>query len=186
MASATRTTRLITGEELARMPGCEPCELVAGRIVPMSPGGAEQSFVTANAFRILDGFVRPRGLGRVLTGEVGVYTRRNPDTIRGADVVFVSTERYERRTVALTFLDVAPELVVEVLATRDTVTDVADKLSEYFAAGVRLVWVIDPRARRVYAHRSVADVREAGEADSLSGDDVLVGFSAPVAALFEA
>jgi Uma2 family endonuclease len=186
MASTTPTTRLLTGEELARMPVSDACELVAGRIVPVSPGGVDHSLATANAFRMLDGFVRPRRLGRVLTGELGVYTRRDPDTVRGADVVFISTERYARRTVALTFLDVAPELVVEVLSARDSVMDLTDKLHEYFAAGARMVWVVAPRARRVYVHRSVVDVREVGEGDTLPGDDVLPEFTAPVAALFEA
>jgi Uma2 family endonuclease len=185
MSALTPTTRPITGEELARMPGGDSCELVAGRIVPVSPGGVEHSLVTASAFRVLDAFVRPRRLGLVLTGEVGFYTRRDPDTVRGADVAFVSTERYERRTRALVFLDVAPDLVVEVLSARDTVMDLTDKLHDYFAAGVRLVWVVDPRSRRVSAYRSVVDVREAGEADTLSGEDVLAGFTTPVAALFE-
>ena len=85
--AVTPGARLITGEELARMPNVEPCELVEGRIVPVSPGGTEHSFVTTNAFEVLNQFVRPRHLGRVLTGEVGLYTRYNPDTVRGADVV---------------------------------------------------------------------------------------------------
>jgi Uma2 family endonuclease len=177
---------LVTGEELARTPGADACELIEGRIVPVSPGGVEHSLVTANVFRMLDVFVRPRRLGRVLTGEVGFYTRRDPDTVRGADVAFVSTERYERRAPALTFLDVAPELVVEVLSAQDTVMDLTDKLHEYFGAGVRLVWVVDPRGRRAYTYRSVVDVREVTGAEPLSGEDVLVGFTAPAADLFEA
>ena len=63
--------------------------------------------------------------------------------------------------------------------------DLADKLRGYFAAGVRLVWVVDPRARRVYAYRSLADLRELTETDTVSGEDVLHGFTAVVAALFE-
>jgi Uma2 family endonuclease len=185
VAAVTQAARLITGEELARMPGGDPCELVDGRIVPMSPGGVEHSLVIANAFRMLDAFARQSRLGRVLMGEAGLYTHRNPDTVRGADVVFISTERYGRRTRTLTFLDVAPELIVEVLSAQDTVMDLTDKLREYFAAGLRLVWVVDPRARRVHAHRSLTDLRELTETDTLSGEDVLPGFTAVVATLFE-
>ena len=123
MAAVTPTARLITGEELAQMPGVGPCELIEGRVVPLSPGGTENSLITANAFRTLDAFVRQAHLGWVLTGEVGFYTRRDPDTVRGADVVCISTDRFERRTRELTFLDVAPELVVEVLSRDDTVMD---------------------------------------------------------------
>ena len=148
MAAVTPGARLITGEELARMPDVGPCELIEGRVVPVSPGGFDHSVATTNVFQLLDVFVRSRRLGLVLTGEVGLYTRRAPDTVRGADVVFISAERLERRTRALTFLDAAPELVVEVLSREHTVRDLADKLREYFAADVKIVWVVDPRARR--------------------------------------
>jgi len=185
MAAVTPTVRLITGEELAQMPGVGPCELIEGRVVPVSPGGTEQSLVTANAFRVLHEFVLQARLGKVLTGVVGFYTRRAPDTVRGADVVYISAERFERRTRALTFLDVAPELVVEVLSRDDTVIDLTAKLREYFAADVKIVWVVDPRARRVYAYRSPVALRELIESDTLSGEDVLSGFAAPVTALFQ-
>jgi Uma2 family endonuclease len=185
MGTTTPGTRLITGEELARMADVGSCELVEGRIVPVSPGGTEHSVVTTNALRILDAFVRPARLGLVLTGEVGLYTRHNPDTVRGADVAFISTTRLERRSRALTFLDVASELIVEVLSQDDTLAKLADKLREYFAADVKLVWVVDPRARRVHVYRSLGDRRELTEGDTLAGDDVLPGFAAPVAHLFE-
>lgn len=79
----------------------------------------------------------------------------------------------------------APELVLEVLSVQDTVMDLTDKLREYFAAGVRLVWVVDPRARSVYAYRSLIELRELTETDTLSGEEVLHGLTARVTALFE-
>jgi Uma2 family endonuclease len=185
MAAVTPGARLITGEELARMPDVEPCELIEGRVVPVSPGGTEHSLVTANAFRMLDEFVRRGRLGKVLTGEVGFYTRRAPDTVRGADVVYISADRFERRARALTFLDVAPELVVEVLSREHTVRDLADKVREYFSADVKIVWVVDLSARRVYAYRSLVALRELTESDTLSGDEILPDFAAPVAAVFQ-
>jgi Uma2 family endonuclease len=185
MAAVTPTARSITGEELARMLGVEPCDLVEGRVVPVSLGETDHSLVTANALRMLDEVVRPGRVGKVLTGHVGFYTHRNPDTIRGADVVIISTARFERRTPELTFLDVAPELVVEVLSRDDTVMDLTAKLREYFAADVKLVWVVDPRAHRVYVYRALVDVRELTETDTLFGDDILPGFAAPVTALFD-
>ena len=120
-----------------------------------------------------------------LTGEVGFYTRRDPDTVRGADVVFISTERYGRRTRTPTFLDVAPELVVEVLSVQDTVMDLTDKLREYFAAGgearVGRRSAGAQRVRLPVPHRSAAT----GRTDTLSGEEVLHGFTARVTALFE-
>lgn len=176
--------RLITGEELAQMPGTDLCELIAGRIVPMSPTGEEHGRIEGNVYDALKGFVRSRRLGKVLVGEVGIYTRRNPDSVRAADVLFISNDRYARRS-GSSFLDVAPELVVEILSPRDTVIGLTEKLREYFAIGVRLVWLINPNARRVYAYRALTDVREFAETDRLPGDDILPGFEVPVASLFE-
>jgi Uma2 family endonuclease len=177
--------RTITGEELARMPGTDLCELVDGRIVPMTPTGEEHGRIEGNVYRAIDSWVRPRQLGKVLVGEVGIYTRRNPDSVRAADVLFISTDRYARRSAPSGFLDVAPELVVEILSPRDTVMALTGKLREYFAIGVTLVWVIDPAARRVYAYRAITDVREYAETDRLRADEVLPGFEIPVASLFE-
>lgn len=47
------------------------------------------------------------------------------------------------------------------------------------------MWVADPEAKVVFAYRSLTDVREFKEGDTLPGDDVLPGFAAPVKELFE-
>jgi Uma2 family endonuclease len=177
-------TELITGEQLAAMGDIGPCELVEGRFVPVAPAGDERGKIEIKIGTMLYAFVMAHNLGKVRVGEVGIYTRRNPDTVRGADVLFISNERYARKT-SRSFLDVAPDLVVEILSPSDRWADVMDKLREYFAIGVRLVWVIDPRARCVYAYQSLTDVREFTEEDELPGDDVLPGFSVKVAELFE-
>jgi Uma2 family endonuclease len=183
---ADTETRLITGEELERMGDIGPCELVEGKIVSMSPTGSEgkHGFVELAVGAAIRAFVRPRSLGRVGVGEIGVYTGRNPDTVRGMDVFFISNERYAKRT-SHSYLDVAPELVVEILSPDDAWTDVTQKLCEYFGIGVILVWVVDPKGRRVYAFRSITDVREFAGDEELPGNDVLPGFSLRVAEIFE-
>jgi Uma2 family endonuclease len=176
---------LISGEELARMGDLGRCELIDGRIVRMSPTNYEHGGVEVNLASLLRAFVRPRKLGRVLAGDVGIYTRRNPDRVRGADVAFITGESYSRRSRGLAFLDVAPELVVEVLSPEDRAMDVTQKHREYFAIGVRLVWLADPEAHVVSVYRSLSDVRERKEGDRLTGGDVLPGFEVPVAEIFE-
>jgi Uma2 family endonuclease len=174
----------VTGEALAAMSGLGPCELVEGRIVPMTPTGDEHGSCEGNFYATLRAYAHAHQLGKVRVGEVGIYTRRNPDTVRAADVLFISNERYAQRT-SKGYLDVAPELIVEILSPSDSWSDVTQKLREYFAIGVRLVWVADPQARSVYAYRSLTDVREFTLNDDLPGDDVLPGFSVRVSDLFE-
>ena len=180
----SQTETLVTGEELLAMGEVGPSELVKGRIIQMSPTSGKHAICEVKFGRYLDTFVTQNKLGRVMGGEVGIYTSRNPDTVRAADVAFISNERYARWKQA-GFLDVAPELVVEILSPDDRMTDIMRKLREYFDAGVKLVWVADPETKTVYAYRSMTDVREFGESDKLTGDDVLPGFSVLVASLFE-
>ncbi|MGQ0603423.1 MAG: Uma2 family endonuclease [Anaerolineales bacterium] len=176
--------KTITGEELAQMTGVGLCELIDGRIVPMSPTGNEHGNVEVNFSEVLKGFVRQSRTGKIRAGEIGLYTQRNPDRVRAADVLFISNERYAQLK-SKSYLDIAPELIVEILSPHDAMAETTQKLREYFAIGVRLVWVADPEARSVYAYRSLTDVREFKEGDTLTGDDVLPGFSVPVAQLFE-
>lgn len=180
-----QTEELITGEALLAMGDTHPCELIEGRIVYMSPTGFEHGSYETNFAESLRAFVRSQKLGKVVSGEVGVYTHRDPDTVRGVDAAFISHERLARRKKKSGFLDVAPELIVEVMSPDDRWSEVKQKLREYFAIGVRLVWVADPSDKTVYAYRSLTDVREFTETDALTGDDVLPGFTVSVAQLFE-
>jgi Uma2 family endonuclease len=181
----SQTETLMTGEELSASGHSALCELVEGRIVPMSPTSFKHGNYEGNFYEHLKAYVRRRKSGKVLVGEVGLYTHRNPDTVRAADVAFISNERLARQSKAGGYLEVAPELVVEILSPDDRWSDVTQKLREYFAVDVRLVWVADPEARVVYAYRSLTDVREFNLADTIMGDDVLPEFSVPVASLFE-
>jgi Uma2 family endonuclease len=92
--------------------------------------------------------------------------------------------RYERRTKSRGFLDVAPELVVEILSPERPNTD--RKVVEYLTIGVRLVLVVDPPGQTISAHRPNDTVEHYRKPDALPCDDVVVpGFSLPVVAVFE-
>lgn len=184
MTSTATETDLITGEEFAAMGDIGPCELIDGIIVPMAPAGDEHGNYEGNVYAALREFVRPKKLGKVRVGEVGIYIRRNPDAVRGADVLFISNERYAQRT-SSGFLDVAPDLVVEVVSPNDRWNQITEKLRDYFSIGVRLIWLVNPGTRSVFAYRSLTDIREFTEADELPGDEVLPGFSVSVARFFE-
>ena len=133
----------VSGEELFKMGDIGRTELVKGEIIHMSPTGYSHGNVEANFTAALQAFVGEKKLGRVFGGEVGIYTHRNPDTVRAADVAFVSRERMAQVR-SHGYLDVAPELIVEVMSPDDAWSNLMEKLDEYFAVGVKLVWVADP------------------------------------------
>jgi Uma2 family endonuclease len=186
-AAKDRNRRLITGEELDAMGEIGPCELVGGRIVWASPARPEHGIVVANFTRELGAFVEPRGLGKVMGGEVGLYTRRDPDTVRGGDVVFMSAGRFERwkREGRRGFLDIAPELVVEVFTRSPGARKLGEKLKEYFSIGVKRVWVANIARRTVRVHRSPEEYRVFGIRDILDDDEILPGFRVDVRKLVE-
>ncbi len=176
-------TELITGEELLAMGDIGPCELIDGRIVSMSPTGSEHGVVELSLGRQLGNFVAEQQLGWVMTGEVGIYTGRNPDRVRGADIVFISKERLPAGP-PQGFLEVAPELVVEIISPGDRWQEVRQKLEEYFAIGVDWVWIVEPENQTVLVYHSSTDVEKFEAEESLSGQGVLAGFTLPVTALF--
>ena len=127
--------------------------------------------------------VEKHKLGQVFVGEVGIYISRNPDTVRGADAIYISKERLAR-VKSKSYLDVAPELIVEILSPNDRGGDVNDKWSEYFNIGVQVVWVADPRRRQVFVYDSPTHAECFTDDRELSGGEILPGFKARVSALF--
>ena len=179
--------RLITGEEFYAM-GEEATmglELVAGRIVGTNmPTGHPHGVIELNIGAALRQYARDNKSGQVMVGEVGIFTRRQPDRVRGADVIYISKERFAKRQ-SQSFLDVVPEIVVEVVSPNDTWRQFNQKLHEYFEIGVRNVWVVDPESKSVVVYRSFIDFQEFTEADGLTAADILPGFSLPVHDIFE-
>ena len=173
----------MTGEELLRRPDLNPCELINGRVVPTMPTGRGHGSSEAKITTRLTTHAEATGRGEVMTGEVGIYIRRDPDTVRAADILFISHERLARSAPS-SYLDVAPELVVEVFSPTDRWNKVLEKLADYFSAGVDRVWVLIPGLRRVLAYRSPVDAVQLDEGEILADEEILPGFSVSVAELF--
>ena len=176
--------QVLTIADLAEAGYDIPGDLVRGQFVSMPPTGHTHAEVEANLAFILKAFAKDKRLGRVMTGEVGIITQRAPDTVRGADVAYVSHERMKGAS-ATGYLDVAPELIGEVISPNDRWTDINEKLEEYFGIGVLVVWILDPKQRRVHVYRSPTQVEKLGPGDMLVIDDLLPGLRIQVDDLFE-
>jgi Uma2 family endonuclease len=174
---------LVTGEELYRLPDLGRCELVDGRIVPLSPTGRPHGRAAARLAAHILLFVESHDLGEVLTADAGIYTRRDPDTVRAPDVMFISHGRLAGCKEE-GYLDVTPEIVVEVLSPTDRKDQVAKKIEEYFSANVLRVWVLDSKRRQILVHRSKADVQQLGIGDTLTDEELLPGFRLSISELF--
>ena len=81
--------------------------------------------------------------------------------------------------------DLHPDLAVEVLSPSSTKREMENKRRDYFDWGSQLVWELDPQKREMRVYTSPDDFTTVDEAGSLSGGDVLPGFSLPLVKLFE-
>jgi Uma2 family endonuclease len=128
---------------------------------------------------------QPHPRGAVYGGEAGCRLRRNPDTTVGLDAVYISAELAARQPNDTTIIDGVPTLAVEVLSPSDKQEEINEKVDEYLAAGVPLVWVIDPHRRTILVHRPDSEPELVTVRQELTGEPHLPGLRIPAAKLFE-
>lgn len=150
----------------------------------MTRPGIRHGVVCGNIHLPITLWARSGNRGLVATNDAGVLTERDPDTVRGPDVLFVSRERWPHDRAPDGFLEVAPDLAVEVLSPYDVWKDLLTKISEYFDAGVREVWVADPEMKNVQVFRPDAPPRTLHADEVIESADVLPGFTSAVADFF--
>jgi Uma2 family endonuclease len=127
---------------------------------------------------------QPADNGVVASGEVGCILRRDPDTVVGIDVAYFSAELMARQTDETTLVEGPPKLAVEVLSPSDKTEEIRDKVLEYLAAGVEMVWIVDPYFYTVTVHRPTAPPEMFNNEETLSGGATLPGLEIAVAELF--
>ena len=159
-------------------------ELVDGVLVEKAMGFWESVLAVAIS-SALRAFVLPRKLGVVAGADGMVRLFPHLNLIRMPDVVYVSNERLaESSARGRAVPQLAPDLAVEVLSESNTVAEMSRKRREYFEAGVRLVWIVDPQLRTVDVYTGIQDVKTVRESESLDGGDVLPGFILELTPLF--
>lgn len=113
---------------------------------------------------------------------------RLPNFQRRPDLAYISFERWPRgkSVPATNAWEVVPDLAIEIVSPTNGAYEVIEKLEEYFASGVRRVWVIYPPFAKFYDYDSPESVRILKRSDILEGGDVLPGFRLALSDLFEA
>lgn len=160
-------------------------ELVNGELINMGNSGALHGYICSTLMILLGGYVRLKNLG-VMFDSSTAFKMRNGNK-RAPDVAFFAKERLQGvTTLPSGFLDDAPDLAIEVLSPNNTVEEINDKIAEYFENAARLVWVINPYQHYVLVYRSAQEPdRLLKSTDALDGEDVIPGFTLPVAELFQ-
>ncbi len=110
-----------------------------------------------------------------------------PDQIREPDVCFISWSRFPPGELPREPIpELVPDLAIEVLSESNRPGEMERKRQDYFQAGVRLVWYIDPPTRSATVYTSADDQGTPhAETEPLSGGDVLPGFTLSLAEIFQ-
>jgi Uma2 family endonuclease len=186
MTTVAEATPLITAEQFAQRPDTgHPEELVRGRIVPLPPPEPRPGYVCNKPGRIFGNFVEDRRLGWVLNNGTGVITERDPDTVRGGDVVYCSYDRLPPGQLPASYAAVAPEFMVEVRSPGDRWPKVLATVAEYLEAGVMIVLVLDETRLSAHVFDAEGAHRMLGADDELTMPDLLPEFRAIVRRFFE-
>jgi len=180
--------RLYTAEDLLTLPHADRYELRHGMLVERDMG-AESNWLAMRVALFLGFFLETHPLGYLFGSETSYACFPNdPGHAPRPDASFIRFGRLPDEKIPKGYCKIAPDLVVEVVSPNDTAEEVADKVVEFQSVGVPLIWVIYPGTRRVLIHRLPSApqgrVSELTVDDTISGEDVLPGFTCPVSEFF--
>ena len=166
-------------------------EIVDGvMLMPPAPT-ADHQWILAEIFLRLRRFVDDNGLGVVLPAPVDLLIQRQPLRTRQPDILYLSGERTGISGRAglrgLQFLEMAPDLVVEILSPSNTRREIGNKLEDYRRVGALECWLVSPEAETIEVLRLSTEeaVTEAiFGVDGTLNSEVLSDFSLPIRELF--
>ena len=178
---------LLTGEQFVErkldLPeGGRWHELVAGKVVQLQPPDVAHGTTLLNFSKALADYLQRQPDGYACF-ELGLIVGRDPDTVRCPAVsFFVEGDKFAESDKTVT--DSRPALVVEIASTNDRRRTMRQRVDEYLAWGVQLVWVADPNEKQFHIFQPGRPGKKLGEDQSLLGQPVINGFEIRVGDLF--
>jgi Uma2 family endonuclease len=160
-------------------------ELLGGKLVERNMG-AESSKVSLTTMRLVGNHAHAHKQGEVFGADCGYQIFPDePKRVRFPDGSFIATGRLAEGKTPRGHMRIVPDLAIEAVSPNDKAEEVEAKRIEFLKVGTKLLWVIYPESRTVHVFRQSGQHSILTEADELSGEDVLPGFTCRVAQLFE-
>lgn len=180
--------KCFTVEDLLALPtdlpsGSVDYEIDNGRLVTMVPPGDVHGSVQGNIVTELKVQGERKGYGKARS-EVGFILWRDPDRVVGADAVFIATSSLPIKRSPDGYLETKPDLVVEIRSKNDSVAYLNRKAEDYLAAGVKVVWIVDPETRTVSVQRQGGKPTAYQSGDMLECE-FIEGFALSVDGIFQ-
>jgi Uma2 family endonuclease len=146
--------------------------------------GTRALFIASRIADRLNATFYPRVGFAVVEAMIYCFAPRNHG--RKPDVTYVKLDRLPDKAIPEGDLLIAPDLVVEVLSPSNTGIDLEDKLDEYLAAGVPMVWIVNPDRRTIRVYRNDGTTRLFRADDKIADEPLLPGFSLKAGDVFPA
>ena len=157
-------------------------EVVNGKLEAKEMAGARHGGVTARLIGKLMNYVEQTMVGDIYTPDTTFIIGANE---RLPDISFVAAERIPEDGEPEGIWKIAPDLAVEVISPNDFYEKVKHKLRDYFAAGVREVWLVSPENKEIVVHQSPTQSFTLNENDDLTSETLLPGFHCKISDLFQ-
>lgn len=155
-----------------------------GKIIIMEPTGSETGNFNSEVTTEVGIWNRETKSGRTFDSSAG-FTLPNT-AVKSPDVSWIARERWEALPKALRkkFAPITPDFIIEIRSETDSLKVTQEKMEEYMENGCRLGWLIDRIEERTHIYRADGSREEVDSFDkTLSGEDVLVGFTLRIADL---
>jgi Uma2 family endonuclease len=156
-----------------------------GGLIVMPPVGSEGGHYNVEVTTDLTLWNRQSQKGITFDSSAG-FTLPN-GAIRSPDASWIEQRRWNALSAAQRrkFAPISPDFVIELKSPSDKLSDLQDKMQEYITNGARLGWLIDPETKEVEIYRPNQPVERLKNPTSLSGEDVLPGFTLNLQSIFD-
>ena len=123
--------------------------------------------------------------GKVIDSNGGFFL--NDKSMKAPDVAWIRRERWDAlsKKEKHSFPYLAPDFVLELVSDSDNLNAVKAKMEKWLANGVRLAWLVSPDEKLTYIYRPGQPVESKAFTQTLSGEDVLMGFETVLAEILE-
>jgi len=177
-------TLLLDPDDLERMPDGDQYELIDG-VLQEKHMGAESDHLSLKLGSIILAFVERHRLGHVFGSQTGYrcFPHRKRQ-VRKPDVSFVANGRLTDQKIPKGDILIAPDIAVEVVSPNDLYEEIEEKIDDYIQSGVKLIWIVSPTWKTVQIRRLDLTAAIVTATGTLSGEDVIPGFTCPLADLF--
>lgn len=181
--AATTSSTGLTAADLYAMPNEKELELNDGRVI-VKDSSFESSRIAARSAMFLCNHCDRLKLGAVLGPDAGYQCfPDDPQRVRKPDVSFIGLAKLSGDTLPAGFIQFTPDLAAEVVSPNDLADEINEKVNQYLAAGITMIWVIYPSSGQVVIFRP-SRVKVLSSEDTLSGEEIVPGFELRLSDLF--